>query len=111
MSSHEERFLTREMLLRGSKKTVEVRLDGFDRPVLMRPLSGAEVDAIARNQELSDFQRSAAMIAASLVEPRLSPEEVQELDMGLFARLSEKVVELSGLEVRPFRAEGLPSGQ
>jgi hypothetical protein len=111
MSNEQERFLTREMLLRSSKRTVEAKLEGFDRPVLMRPLSGAEVDAIARNQGLSDFQRSAAMIAASLVEPKLTPEEVQGLDMGLFAKLSEKVVELSGLEVRPFRAEGLPWGQ
>ncbi len=108
MSNEQERFLTREILLRSSKRTVEVKLEGFDRPLLMRPLSGAEVDAVARNPELTEFQRSAAMIAGSLVEPKLTPEEVQGLEMGLFAKLSEKVVEMSGLEVRPFRVESLP---
>ncbi|MCL0034350.1 hypothetical protein M1N21_00270 [Dehalococcoidia bacterium] len=105
--NNREEFLTKEMLLRSTRSTIEVKLEGFDLPLLMRPLSGAEVDAIARNSELNDFQRSAAMIAASLVEPKLAPEEVQQLDMGLFAKLSDKTVEISGLEVRPFRAEGV----
>ena len=105
--TQEKRYLSREALLQGAKRKVEIMLEGFETPILMRPLTQAEVVAIMNDESKNDLAKSAEIIALSFVEPKLTAEEVQSLEVPIFAKLSEKVVEISGLQVKPFRIEGL----
>jgi len=112
--------VTREQILKGKQYTVEVKVEGYDEPFLIRPLTEgeyAEVRAVAlknarlkpdgkvdwENTQIIDIVRAQAeskflTVACGLsVDENWTPEDVKMLKPRTTEILEPKILEISGI--------------
>jgi hypothetical protein len=107
-------ILTKEDILKGAQKRETLRLQGYDKDVVIRPLTDAELtevfrvfgpvpvddsgfprlDRVSVSENLVAMRRIAAL---GLSEPRLSEEEVGAMQYGVPAQIAHRVLEISGV--------------
>jgi hypothetical protein len=107
-------ILTKEDILRGAQKREVLRLGGYERDVVLRPLTDAELtevfrvfgpvpldpsgfprlDRVSVSENLVAMRKIAAL---GLVEPRLSEDEVGGMSFGAPAQIAHRVLEISGV--------------
>ena len=107
-------LLTREDLVRGTQKREVLRLPGYEKEVVVRPLSDSELGEVFRifgavpvdesgfprleTVSVSDNLVAMRRIAAiGLVEPRLSEDDVGTMRFGVPAQIAQRILEISGV--------------
>jgi len=107
-------LLTKEDILKGAQKREVVRLQGYDKDVLVRPLTDAELTEVFRvfgavpvdesgfprldQVSVSDNLVAMRKIASvALVEPRLTEDDVGAMQFGVPAQIAQRVLEISGV--------------
>jgi hypothetical protein len=101
------RSLAAEDLLAGAQATHRIDVpaellsggEGSGGTVTLRPLTAGAVQRVAQAAKDERVLASVLMVQQSLVEPRLSVEQVSGLSAGLLQFLLDKVNRLSGLSV------------
>jgi hypothetical protein len=101
------RSLAAEDLLAGAQATHRIEVpaellaggDAAGGTVTLRPLTAGAVQRVAQAAKDERVLASVLMVQQSLVEPRLSVEQVSGLSAGLLQFLLDKVNRLSGLSV------------
>jgi len=108
------RRLTKEDILKGKEKRVELYIKEYDATVVIRPLTDGELTELFSlfgevplkedgTPDLSriDFKKNFEILrrAASLglVEPKLSEEELEDMIFGVPEFIGAKVLEISGV--------------
>jgi hypothetical protein len=107
MTMSANRSLAAEDLLAGAQATHRIEVpaellaggDGAAGTVTLRPLTAGAVQRVAQAAKDERVLASVLMVQQSLVEPRLSVEQVSALSAGLLQFLLDKVNRLSGLSV------------
>ena len=110
----ELQLLSKTDILEMKDKTESVRLDHYERDVVIRPLTDGELTKVfelignvpLNEQGLPDLNlvdistnlRALRLIASmGMVEPKMSEEEISEMRFGTPGFLAKKILELSGL--------------
>jgi len=107
-------LLSKEDILKGAQKREVLRLPGYEKDVVVRPLTDAELTEVfrvfgavpvdesgfPRLDQVSVSDNLVAMrkiAAAALVEPRLSEDDVGAMQFGAPAQIAQRVLEISGV--------------
>jgi hypothetical protein len=107
-------ILTKEDILNGARRRELFRLQGYERDVVVRPLTDAELTDVfrvfgqvpvdpsgfPRLEKVSVSENLVAMrkiAALGLVEPKLSEEDVGAMRFGAPAQIAHRVLEISGV--------------
>jgi len=107
-------LLTKEDILKGAQKREVLRLQGYEKDVVIRPLTDAELtevfrvfgtvpvdssgfprlDRVSVSENLEAMRRIASL---GLAEPRMSEAEVGGMQFGVPAQIAHRVLEISGV--------------
>lgn len=102
-------IISKEQLLKGRKYTKEVSLDN-DFSVKIRSLTSGEIERL-NNQfknNKDDTELGVQLCSLAMVEPQLTPEEVRELEIADFTKISEEIAKMMGVDEKAldsFRGE------
>jgi len=130
-----KRMMTRSDVILGTGKRDELRIDHYEKVVVVRPLSEGEICAIfdqvgGIGVDRDGFPDTSSLgftghlgllrliARGGLVEPELSLEEIEAMPFGIPGEIARRILELSGLHqdarevVRSFRQEpGSPGAE
>ena len=95
--------ISKEKLIKGRKYQENFYLDGEDY-VVLQSLSIGEVEKFTSKTK-NDMEVGYMLVCASLVEPKLTIDEIKEMEQKDFINISNRVIEISGVNAEKVQTE------
>lgn len=93
-------IISKEQLLKGRKFIKEVKLDD-DFSVKIRSLTSGEIERLNnqfKNIKDNDSELGIQLCSLAMVEPQITPDEVRELEIADFTKISEEIAKMMGAD-------------